>query len=608
MSVTGSKKIYLFVLLNCLGCVLLVAGIRYPGDFLAIPTIKICKLQGSGYSTPFYGQTIRTQGIVYADFDEKGWGFYFQEPDCDSDPKTSDGVFVYLGEHSQTVNSGDLVKVVGIAQEYYGMTELLSTPAHVTILSSGNPLPEPIELYPPFDNQQAKEYLESLEGMRVSIGEARVVGPTNSSNESWVIRSDLEMSRVFYDDPRGTGEVICVDGKGLYKITPQVQVGNQVQGLVGALAFSLGDYRMQLTEPPLVLTTTEKLTIQSKLDTVGNQFSIATLNLYNLFDTFDDPEKDDSVLSNTEYQRRLRKRALVISEILNEPDLIAMQEAENLAVLQALVARPEILSEYGIAWADTPDKRGLDTAILFRRDRVELINTEQHQGCTKLVDGLGPDGNGDPKEPFNESTCDSDSDGILDGNRLFSRPPLLARVIAHTPVALSNKPVGEHNIEFILVVNHWKSKSEDTSTIQYTLPRRIEQAEFVAQLTHQTRALYPDLPLVVLGDLNDVPGSDPLAILQRAGLSNLVSLVENSQRFSYIYKGVSQVIDHILMLPHPAYATVQVDFFPINADFPNMYISNSNSIHRSSDHDPLRATFRLMKYLNYLPLVNAITP
>ena len=73
-------------------------------------------------------------------------------------------------------------------------------------------------------------------------------------------------------------------------------------------------------------------------------------------------------------------------------------------------------------------------------ERVQVLEFQARQGCTPLVDGLGPDGNGDVNDPQNEITCDSDGDGHLDGNRLFSRPPLVALLRACLDGCLENLP------------------------------------------------------------------------------------------------------------------------------------------------------------------------
>jgi len=145
---------------------------------------------------------------------------------------------------------------------------------------------------------------------------------------------------------------------------------------------------------------------------------------------------------------------------------------------------------------------------------VSLLGYQTLQGCTGLVDGLEPDGNDDPLNPQNALTCDRDGDGLLDGNRLFSRLPLLV----HLELRPSGAPGGP--VDLWLVVCHFKSKVQDTSAIPYTLPRRMEQARFVADLIAELLATHPATHLLVLGDLNDHPDSQPLAELFGRGLQN----------------------------------------------------------------------------------------
>lgn len=71
------------------------------------------------------------------------------------------------------------------------------------------------------------------------------------------------------------------------------------------------------------------------------EFTVATFNLENLFDTVNEPGKDDPLLSPAEYELKLDKLAQAIHDELREPTLLGIQEAENLTVLQNLAARPE---------------------------------------------------------------------------------------------------------------------------------------------------------------------------------------------------------------------------------------------------------------------------
>jgi hypothetical protein len=303
------------------------------------------------------------------------------------------------------------------------------------------------------------------------------------------------------------------------------------------------------------------------------------------------------VLSSFEYQRRLEKHALAISQQLEYPTVLAVQEIENAGVLHDLIFRPEIKIYYGALIEEGPDVRGIDLALLYRPDLVNVLEYHTYQGCTGLVDGLEPDGNDDPEHPQNALTCDRDGDGTLDGNRLFSRPPMVAH--------LRIKPmqgIGQVQ-DFWVIVCHLKSKVGDTSSLQYTLPRRIEQAQFVAGFVLQIRQTNPESQLVVLGDFNDFPDSQPLIQIQNTGLRGAMGLVERDSRYSYIYQGISQYLDNIYITPQLKLLPVKVEAIHINADYPYSFMTQSGTYIRSSDHDPVRVDFSLVVPQVFLPLV-----
>ena len=221
-----------------------------------------------------------------------------------------------------------------------------------------------------------------------------------------------------------------------------------------------------------------------------------------------------------------------------------------------------------------------------------MLDYEQRQGCTTLVDGLGPDGNRDVYNPQNDITCDSDGDGVLDGNRLFSRPPLVIQL----KVRRAHYRKWGWTQKLWVIVNHWKSKGDDTPEVEYTLPRRIEQAQFVAGLAQEILAADPGADLIVLGDMNDFLDSQPLAVLTDARLSDLLLEVPKPQRYTYIYQGESEVLDHVLISPDLWDEFVTVALAHINADYPNTYEYTSDIARRSSDHDPVLVRFRLDRY------------
>jgi predicted extracellular nuclease len=86
--------------------------------------------------------------------------------------------------------------------------------------------------------------------------------------------------------------------------------------------------------------------------------------------------------------------------------------------------------------------------------------------------------------------------------------------------------------------------------------------------------------VVVAGDLNDYQFSPALAQLTSGGLKDLISTLPAAERYSYVFEGQSQVLDHILAAP--ALRGVDYDVVHINAEFAD----------QASDHDPQIVRFR----------------
>jgi predicted extracellular nuclease len=79
-------------------------------------------IQGSGAASPMTGQTVDVEGIVVGAFQgtSKLRGFYLQEPDAtwDSDPTTSEGIFVFDNNTGIAVSMGDRVRIRGTVSEF----------------------------------------------------------------------------------------------------------------------------------------------------------------------------------------------------------------------------------------------------------------------------------------------------------------------------------------------------------------------------------------------------------------------------------------------------------------------------------------------------------
>ena len=524
------------------------------------PFVPIYEIQGDGFVSPYDGQQVTTAGVVIADFQDTGKnGFFIQDVAGDDNPLTSDGIFVYEGGNTVDVALGDVVTVVGTVDEYYDNTQIVLQT--VTVDSSGNLLPAPVELNPPFNNAESLAYYEALEGTLVSASECVVVGPTNQYGEFVVVRADLGISRVFQDDPAGTGERIMVDDEGGLRY--YVKVGDSVTGLIGPLDYTFNNYKVQQRDV-LTVTVAPDPGVPTPPQLAADEFAVATFNLENLFDTVDEPGKDDPVLAPEEYELKLTKLAAAINA-LGGPTILAVEEAENATVLADLAARTGV--SYQVTLVDGPDARGIDVGLLTRSERVTVLGAEARQTCTTLNDSLGP--GVDPNFPCPEGQ-----------NPLFSRPPLRVHLTVD-------------NFPLTVIVNHFKSKSQDTPEQQVTLPRRIEQAHWVAGLVNEVLAADPQADVIVLGDLNDFLSSEPLAVLTGAGLHDVLLDVEKSSRYTYIYNGESEVLDHVLLSADLAMEFQGVMPFHINADFPVPAVED-DTLRKSSDHDPVLTWFRLV--------------
>jgi len=90
---------------------------------------------------------------------------------------------------------------------------------------------------------------------------------------------------------------------------------------------------------------------------------------------------------------------------------------------------------------------------------------------------------------------------------------------------------------------------------------------------------------VVLGDLNDFQFSNPVRLLAGENLENLILTLPPEERYTYIYEGNSQALDHILVSESLMDDLISVNILHINSEF--------EYSDRFSDHDPLIATFDL---------------
>ncbi|MFL9844081.1 endonuclease/exonuclease/phosphatase family protein [Flavobacterium rhizosphaerae] len=227
----------------------------------------------------------------------------------------------------------------------------------------------------------------------------------------------------------------------------------------------------------------------------GRQFKVHTVSFYNLenlFDTTDDPKiNDDDFLPNgsyhwtTEnYKKKLSNLSRVIAEIgstdnpNNAPVVIGVSEVENRGVLEDLIKQPALAKyDYGIVHFDSPDKRGIDVALLYQKKYFIPVSYKN------IPLYIYRDGNVGKKEDYKE-----DDDNTETG-RVYTRDQLLVTGMLD----------GEQ-ISFI--VNHWPSRSGGEKR---SSPFREAAAALNRKIVDSLYKNNPDAKIITMGDLNDGP-------------------------------------------------------------------------------------------------------
>jgi hypothetical protein len=600
--------------------------------------VAIHDIQGSGSASPLVGQSVSTTGIVTA---IKTNGFFLQDEaaNYDSDPNTSEAVFVFTaGAPPGAAALGNKVQVIGNVSEFVPsadpaqppLTEL--TGASVTLVSSGNALPPAITITSADTNPAGGiEQLEKYEGMRVFVGSLTVIGPTlGSVNEANATATSngiffgviSGLARPFREpgvqvpDPLPSGapagvprfdanpERIRVDSDGQAGGTAiDVTSGATVMNITGVLDYAFRTYTI-LPDPSSPPTFTGNISAVAVSAANPTEFTVATFNLERFFDTFDDPGVGDAVLTQTAFDNRLNKASLTIRNILGMPDFIGMMEAENITVLSQLATRinddaitaGQPSPNYSAALVEGNDPGGIDVGALIKGSVI--VNSITQIGAT--------------------ATFTNPNTGLQD--LTFDRPPLVFDLTFDCGGACT--PVNTQ-----VVVNHLRSLNDiaDPSSGARVRAKRAAGAEFLANYYQTVTSADPNLKLITVGDHNayefndgyvDVMGTikgTPAAAtdvvlaspdLVNPDLINLMEFLPADSRYSYVFDGNAQVLDHIVINSNALAIYNRLEVARVNADFPEAFRNDANRPERLSDHD-IPVAYFLLGAQNNPPVADA---
>jgi hypothetical protein len=342
--------------------------------------LRISEIQGSGAESPVVGRLVVTRGIVTG---RKSNGFFIQSAaaDDDGDARTSEGVFVFTSSAPPAAAArGNLVEVTGTVSEFRPSADPTSAPLtelidpSAVLIAANQTIPTEIPLATISD-------LETVEGMRVSATNLRVVGPTGGTMSE--PEATATTNGVFYGIEQGgirpftasTGtlgsRLIRVDSRALGRPILDVKSGDTVGPLSGPLDFGFNTYTIDNDTQSLSFSPTPPLGIVPR---TSDEFAITSMNLQRLFDDQDDPRTSDAVLTPAAFQTRIERVAGIIRGVLQSPEIVAVEEVENLNVLQALA---RAAGGYDAFLLEGNDIGGIDVGVMVRRDRVVVKSFSQ---------------------------------------------------------------------------------------------------------------------------------------------------------------------------------------------------------------------------------------
>ena len=204
--------------------------------------------------------------------------------------------------------------------------------------------------------------------------------------------------------------------------------------------------------------------------------TVAFYNLENLFDTINDPTKNDEASPIMEikadqgeiYKKKVHNMARVISDIgeevtNNSPAIIGVAEVENVTVLEDVANDPLLLSkDYGIIHFDSPDGRGIDVGLMYQKALFQPISKSKHE--LKIYDDLTRE-------------------------RIYTRDQLL----------VTGKLEGE---TIHVIVNHWPSRRGGEARSR---AKRVAAAKLSKHIIDSLQVIDPYAKIITMGDLNDDP-------------------------------------------------------------------------------------------------------
>ena len=310
--------------------------------------------------------------------------------------------------------------------------------------------------------------------------------------------------------------------------------------------------------------------------------TIAFYNVENLFDTVNDTFTfDDDRTPEGRYhcnQKRYNKKIEHISKVLSEigmdvtetsPDVIGLCEVENRQVLEDLINHPNLQDKgYGVVHFDSPDRRGIDVALLYKKVAYLPSSFKSHR--LLLFDEIG--------------------------DRIYTRDQLVVGGVLD-------------NEEFHFIVNHWPSRRGGASKSK---PNRVRAALLNKRIIDSIQKLHWNAKIISMGDLNDDPRDDSLKkILKTTGkitpldslaLFNPMERLYKKGLGSLAYRDKWNLFDQFFMTPNLIHKNEDMFFYWKTAIHSPNYMKTSDGKYKGYPFRTYSGTNYTGGYSDHFPV------
>ena len=609
----------------------------------------IAEIQGTGDTSPLDGQTVTTEGVVTAVYDEGGKNGFFLQTAGTGEAKNpgdaSDGIFVYMGGNQNFPKTGDSVQVTGSVSEYYSQTQItmsslstldeaLEAPKAVEIdtLPLGDGAREPYEgmlVRPTGAYTVTNNYeLNTTGNLGLAPGTKAFRNPTdvilpdkakvaeiNAQQAAEIVYLDDGRTRDYFKSDTNTPlPYLVTSDNGVKSIRTGDQVDFQTDVVVD---YSWDQWRFQPLQPITGKNAAEELPItweDSRAtsydvpDTVEGDNTIGFFNVLNYFTSLGKDESGCKAYSDKEGTpvgtNRCNVRGAYSQDAFND------QQAKIVTAINKLDAHVLGLSEIENGARVTGDVAQRDNALSNLVNELNKAAGENKWDYVKSPSALGT-AEDFIRVGFIYQPAEVEPVGE---SRIFDDPAFTR--MARQPLAQEfNTVKRDDDDNFVAVVNHFKSKGSVANGDEATgdgqgnnANVRVAQAQ--ALLDHMNKQDdWQELPTFLVGDFNSYTMENALNTLRGGGYS-LVHHEKDFPQESYQFDGQLGSLDHVFA-NEAANALVQdsavwningdesvsFEYSRRNYNTQDFFGDGDDPLYgygnpfRSSDHDPVKVGF-----------------